>query len=93
MFKIFLVTSAGWCIWHECGAAGEALGFVNQNKRNAKNAGGRLVVAQKGRDLRRGRLVVVWNEVELGGELSSPVITQVKGNEWCDARKFFVASV
>ena len=91
MFKIFLETPAGWCIWHGCNTASEALGFVNQNKRNAKNAGGRLVVVQKGDSVRRGRVRVVWNEVELSGEVSSPVITQVKGNEWCDARECFVA--
>jgi len=74
MFKIYLSVTAGWCEWATKDTAGEALGFVNQNKENAKNAGGKLVVQQ---------LIVItprrstWKEVELSGELSSPVVTLV----------------
>jgi len=72
MFRIYLSVPAGWCEWGTCRSAREALGFVNQNKENAKNAGGKLVVQQ---------LIVItprrstWKEVELSGELSSPVVT------------------
>lgn len=76
MFKIYLSVTAGWCEWATKDTAGEALGFVNQNKENAKNAGGKLVVQQL-RKVRVGSDRTGWREVEISGELDSPVVTPV----------------
>ena len=76
MFKIYLSVTAGWCEWATKDTAGEALGFVNQNKENAKNAGGKLVVQQLTEATPNGSRKA-WREVEISGELDSPVVTPV----------------